>query len=54
MQLSAYSKAIAGAVTSSALIVIAHFADVTTASFVESAILPIFVTLGIVISPRNK
>ena len=54
MKLTKYNKAIAGAVISSALIVVAHFAGETNASFVESAILPVVLTLGIAISPRNK
>jgi hypothetical protein len=52
--LSNFSKAIAGGVVTSALIVIAHLAGEVDASFVESALLPVLTVFGIVIAPRNK
>jgi hypothetical protein len=54
MKLSKFTKAIAGGIVTSALIVIAHFAGETDASFVYSAVIPVATVLGIAVAPANK
>lgn len=49
-----YSKAVASAVVSTALVLIAHFTGVASdASFVASALLPVLVTAGVIVAPAN-
>lgn len=50
-----YSKAVAAAIYSTALVIIAHFTGVASdASFVASAIGPVLITAGVVLAPANK
>lgn len=55
MSLSRYSKAVASAVVSTALVLVAHFTgEASDASFVASALLPVLVTAGVIFAPANK
>jgi hypothetical protein len=52
--LSNYSKAVASAVVSAAIVITAHFTgEASSLSFVESALVPILVTAGVIIAPAN-
>lgn len=52
--LSNYSKAVASAIVSSALVVTAHFTgEASSLSFIESALVPILVTAGVIFAPAN-
>ncbi len=52
--LSKYNKAVATALVSTALVLIAHFTGVASdASFVASALLPVLVTAGVIAAPAN-
>lgn len=54
MKISRYSKAVATAVVTTTLVVIAHFTgQASDASFVASALLPILATAGVIAAPAN-
>jgi len=53
--MSKYSKAVAAAIVSTVIVLIAHFTgEASDASFVASALVPVLITAGVVVAPANR
>lgn len=53
--MSRYSKAVATAVFSTVIVLLAHFTgEASSASFVASALAPVLLTAGVILAPANS